>query len=131
MLFYHVQTKDFKIHSNQKISDKKVTEVFFFFPLLLTHVLASAGMYLPLCLSRMKKEKKKKKNVPGVGHTLHDGLVSPHGYTGVLWGDDDRRGDGVRGSSNIYHRHRSRQKDVKKEKKIHNLCADLRLKLRI
>lgn len=27
--------------------------------------------------------------VPRVGNTLHDGLVPPHGHTGVLGGDDD------------------------------------------
>lgn len=58
----------------------------------------------PACVSACAG--KEKKSVPRVGDTLDDGLVSPHGYAGVLRGDDDRRGDGVRRSSHIYHTHR-------------------------
>lgn len=63
-------------------------------------------------------------NVPRVGDTLDDGLVSPHGYAGVLRGDDDRRGDGVRRSSHIYHTHR---RQIEKREKIYKLYAELRL----
>lgn len=68
-------------------------------------------------------------NLPRIGNTLHDSLVSPHRYTGVLGRDDDRRGDGICRPSHIYHAQRNTHRQTEKREKIYTLYADLRLSL--
>lgn len=52
-------------------------------------------------------------DVPCICHTLHDSVVSPHCYSGVLWGDDDGGGDGVRRSSYVYYTQKQKKKKLK------------------
>lgn len=58
-------------------------------------------------------------NLPRIGNALHDRFVPPHGYAGVLGGDDDGGRDGVCRSSYIYHTQTNTQKctevDIKKK----------------
>lgn len=100
--FYYVQTKDSKIHLNRKISDAWAREGAGVLIMCERLTVCVCSIYMSLC-----------GHLPRVGHTLHDGFVSPDCYTCVLRGDDDGGGNGVRGSSHIYHTHRNAQKWTK------------------
>lgn len=75
------------------------------------HLCVFVFFFLSVCMCLCK-------HLPCIGNTLHDSFISPHCYAGVLWGDDDWGGNGVRRSSHIYHP----QKRTKKKKKS---AADL------
>lgn len=95
MLSHHVQTKDFKNHLNHKISDMELGEGVFIKCACLSVCICdfSPCVCVFVCVPV--------KSVPCIGNTLHDSLVSPHGYTGVLGGNDDGRGNGVCGSPDV------------------------------
>lgn len=65
------------------------------------------------------------KRVPGIGNTLHDGLVSSHGHAGVLGGDDNSGGDGVCRPAHIC----DAREDGRKGEEASNPGADLQLGL--
>lgn len=93
MLSHHVQTKELKNHLNHKISDMELGEGVLIMRACLSVCICASPPHSCVCVCV--------KNVPCIGNTLHDSLVSPHGYTGVLGGDDDGRGDGVCRSPHI------------------------------
>lgn len=100
ILFYHVQTKGFQTHLNHKISDVEAREgggvliMCACLSVCVVFVFSSVSMRVSVL-------------VPCISNTFHDSLVSSHGYTGILGGDNDRGGDGVCRSSHIYHPHRN------------------------
>lgn len=101
--FYYVQTKDSKIHLNHKISDAGVGEGGGVLIMCECLTVCICSLLLRICMSLCE-------HLPCIGNTLHDSFVSPDCYTGVLWGNDDGGGNGVCGSSHIYHTHRNAQK---------------------